>query len=299
MFNFGSRKITLVTHSNRFHADDVLAAAVLLIYFKDKETKIVRTRDQKIIDSGDVVFDVGFVYDETGNRFDHHQKQGAGKRENGIPYSSFGLVWKKFGKDICGSQEIADYLDKKIVQPIDAIDSGIEIHKQIIDGVRPYIFTDIVDCFNPMWPEKEDFDSAFCRLAEFSKDLLTREIQKIKNKKEAEKILREIYENSEDKRIIYINDNYPWEDIFNKYPEPLFVIKSRNDGMCSVNTVRSNVFSFESRKLFPESWAGKNGKELAEITGVEDAIFCHNARFICSAKSKEGAMKLAQMALEE
>jgi len=51
--------------------------------------------------------------------------------------------------------------------------------------------------------------------------------------------------------------------------------------------------------LFPESWAGKNGKELAEITGVEDAIFCHNARFICSAKSKEGAMKLAQMALEE
>ena len=36
---------------------------------------------------------------------------------------------------------------------------------------------------------------------------------------------------------------------------------------------------------------------VAEITGVEDAVFCHNHRFICAAESKEGAIKLAKLAL--
>ena len=54
-------KIKLVTHNSSFHADDIFAAACLKIYYEDiknKKTKIIRWRDQKIIDSGDVVFDV-------------------------------------------------------------------------------------------------------------------------------------------------------------------------------------------------------------------------------------------------
>ena len=35
-----------------------------------------------------------------------------------------------------------------------------------------------------------------------------------------------------------------------------------------------------------------------EITGVPDAVFVHSKRFMASAKSKEGALKLAKMALD-
>ena len=34
---------------------------------------------------------------------------GAGERENGIPYSSFGLIWQKYGLEICqGNQDVAN-----------------------------------------------------------------------------------------------------------------------------------------------------------------------------------------------
>ena len=90
-------KTKLVTHNNSFHADDVFATATLLLVLKKNidEVEIIRTRDRSLFESGDYVYDTGGIYDEEKNRFDHHQEGMAGERENGIPYSSFGLVWKK------------------------------------------------------------------------------------------------------------------------------------------------------------------------------------------------------------
>ena len=121
----------LITHDGSFHSDDIFAAATLLIYLEKKgETgEITRTRDAEIIKNGDYVFDVGGIYDEKNNRFDHHQTLGAGERENGIAYSSFGLVWRKLGIEVAGSRETADFIEKKLVMPIDANDNGIDLFK--------------------------------------------------------------------------------------------------------------------------------------------------------------------------
>jgi uncharacterized UPF0160 family protein len=40
-------------------------------------------------------------------------------------------------------------------------------------------------------------------------------------------------------------------------------------------------------------------EELAQVTGVADAVFCHNKLFMAVAKSKEGAIKLAELALAQ
>ena len=50
-------------------------------------------------------------------------------------------------------------------------------------------------------------------------------------------------------------------------------------------------------KPLPESWGGKQDEELAQATGVQDARFCHRGLFMITAKSKEGAIKLAELAL--
>ncbi|MBU4480228.1 MYG1 family protein [Patescibacteria group bacterium] len=300
MFNF-RKKLKLVTHNNRFHTDDVFATAVLLIML-DKEIKdveIIRTRDKSVIESGDYVYDVGLIYDEEKNRFDHHQEGGAEQRENGIPYSSFGLVWKKFGTQICGSEKIAEKIDKKMAQPIDSMDNGVEIYKSVHPEIHPYMLMDIIFAFDPSWPEKESFDNLFVQAVDLAKKLLQREIVKMKNLEKAEKELAKVYTKTEDKRIIVLDENYPWENILNKYSEPLFVVKPRNGESWSVKAVRDDIYSFKNRKSFPENWAGKADEELAKITGVEDAIFCHNHKFICTTKTKEGAIKLAGLALSE
>ncbi len=42
---------------------------------------------------------------------------------------------------------------------------------------------------------------------------------------------------------------------------------------------------------------GLRDEELQKITGVEDAVFCHKGLFLAVSKSKEGAVKLAELAL--
>ena len=129
--DFRHSKKSIITHSGQFHADDVFAVAALQILFGENNVEITRTRDEAIIAKGNIVIDVGGIYDESKDRFDHHQTEGAGKRENGIPYSSLGLVWKKYGKNICGSEKVANHLDAQLVQPIDAGDNGVEISKPL------------------------------------------------------------------------------------------------------------------------------------------------------------------------
>ena len=69
---FWKKKPTIVTHSGRFHADDLFATAMLLEYFVGK-AKVVRSVDPQVIEKGDYVLDVGRVYNTAKNRFDHHQ----------------------------------------------------------------------------------------------------------------------------------------------------------------------------------------------------------------------------------
>ena len=68
--------------------------------------------------------------------------------------------------------------------------------------------------------------------------------------------------------------------------------------MWSVKAANDEGYKFKSRLDFPQSWAGKVGKELVEITGIPGAIFCHNGRYMCAAESGEAAMALAKKAIE-
>ena len=138
--SFLKKKKICVTHNGAFHTDDLFATATLSI-LNNGNIKIIRTRDSEVFKKADYVYDVGGDYNPINNIFDHHQRGGAGNRENGIPYSSFGLIWKKYGEKICGSKEVADRVERKIVQPIDANDNGIDILKPIFNDIFPCLFS--------------------------------------------------------------------------------------------------------------------------------------------------------------
>lgn len=293
-------KKKLITHNGSFHSDDIFAAATLsLLLEKSGESfEIIRTRDPEIIKTGDYVFDVGGVYDENINRFDHHQKGFEEKRSNGIIYSSFGLVWKKFGVDLVGSQDIADILDKKLTAPIDASDNGIDLVENKYD-VSPYFLQYFFFSMNPTWNEKKlEKDEMFLKCIDIAKMILSREIIQAEHFILAEEKIKEDYENSKDKRIIILNKDYSYENILNKFTEPIFVVYPRTDNISwGVKAIREDPKNFKNKKNLPKDWGGLMNEELQNITGVEDAIFCHKALFMAVAKSKEGAIKLANLAL--
>jgi uncharacterized UPF0160 family protein len=261
----------------------------------DNDIKIIRTRDPEIITSADVVCDVGGIYNPETNRFDHHQKGGAGQRGNGIPYSSFGLVWKKYGEQICGSREVAARIDEKLVQAVDAKDNGIDLY--VVKGnVAPYIIQDALFSFRPSWKEKPDYDSSFMEAVPFVKKIILREVSRMRDDMEAESIVKDAYNKAEDKRVIVFEDHYPWRDVIDGYREPLYIV-TKKDNLWRAEAVQKGKYSFDLRKPFPADWAGKRDSEMTEASGVADAIFCHNGRFLVVAKSKVGIMELVKKAL--
>ena len=66
-------KNSLATHDGTFHADEVSACALLLLFGLIDREKIYRTRDPKVIEQCEYVCDVGKIYDPEKKRFDHHQ----------------------------------------------------------------------------------------------------------------------------------------------------------------------------------------------------------------------------------
>ncbi len=301
-----NKKIKIITHSGNFHTDDVFAVSTLslLLDKRDEKYEIIRTRDPEIIKTGDFVVDIGWEYDPDKNLFDHHQEGGAGKREDGIPYSSFGLVWKKYGEQLCGSKEAAHKIDKRLCRPIDAADNGVETYKRVSEELFPYVLHNITLVFRPTWKEMEDGsrndDIAFSELVSLARKILEREIKNAVDSTEGEALVRDAYEKSENKNIIILEGHYPWEDVLSDYPEPLYVVKPdrQNGGKWKIKAVGNDTHTFENRKSLPQEWAGKRDEALVEITGVTDAVFCHNKRFIAVAGSKDGALKLAKLAVE-
>ena len=299
---FKKRKI-LVTHPGGFHADDLFAAATLSIAF-DGRVKIIRTNDSEIIAKGDAVFDIGLISSPEIDRFDHHQKGGAGERENGLPYASFGLVWKKYGEQICGSKKVADRIDRKIVQPIDASDNGVDISKPLFDGIVrrgvEKVFMDKI----PTWKEKGlNIDKIFTEQVKEVKKFILREVKISKDEEEGNQIIIDSYNKSQDKRIVVLDISLPrnlYQDSLASLPEPIYVIMPTGDGNSwKVEAVIKNIGTKECRKPFPENWRGLTNKDdsLKEVTGISDVIFCHKSGFTMQAVSKESALALAEKAL--
>lgn len=289
------KTITVAVHDGVFHADDVFAVAILKLIFP--KIKVVRTREESLLKKADMRIDVGMVYNPKTNDFDHHQKSGAGMRANKIPYASVGLIWKHFGKRIVNSSEAFDRIDEKIIQPIDALDNGLDMSSGGL--LRPYTVDDILEAFLPYWNDKnKDFEKAFLKAVEFAVFILKKEVRTVKDIENIRNLVEEKVRNTSEEYIIFENKPPNCIEILLKYPKIKFVLYRNSDGNWFSEAARVRKNSFEMRNPFPEIWAGLDKGDLIKVTKVKDAVFCHKNLFIVGARSKEGAVRLTQLALK-
>jgi uncharacterized UPF0160 family protein len=292
------KKIRIITHNGTFHVDDLFAVAVLQLIHGEENTEVIRSRDEAVWATGDYVVDVGNFYDPETKRYDHHQHGGAGARANGVPYSAFGLVWKHHGKTLCVSQEAWNHIDETVVTSIDLADNGIEVYTPTRDDAHPFLIHRVLVKMRPTWKEEPVFDERFMELLPFARRVIEREIISARDEEEGREFVRMAYESSVDKRIVLLDRAYPWQSFLSQTTDALYVVKPKSVGTnWEVECVRGNVHSFTNRKSLPLEWRGYRDEDLAQKTGVEDAVFCHNAGFIAVTKTKEGALRLAEIAL--
>lgn len=291
----------VATHDGGFHADEVFAIAALQLALGEFE--VVRTRDAARQADADLRVDVGGRSDAASGDFDHHQRGGAGERENGIPYASFGLIWREFGVRIAGGeQRVADAVDEHLVAGIDANDVGIRLTAASTESeVMPLTVSQIVGAFNPPWDAEvgdAEVDAAFARAVEFAKSVLTNELAGASGLARADAIVEVAIAAAEDPRIVVLPTGLPWHrPMLAASGDALYAIYPKSKGGFAVQAVPAKLGEFDNRKDFPAEWAGLEGEELVSVTGVEDALFAHNGRFYASAKSLDGALALATAAV--
>jgi uncharacterized UPF0160 family protein len=190
------------------------------------------------------------------------------------------------------------------VQYLDIVDTGQ-------GDVAPGIFglSALIAQLNTHWMEELGLDAAtkaqlqetrFREAMAIARTFLDRAIVKKVAQLRAMDIVRQAPRLLDGKVLHLREGGMPWTRVVvDEMPEVLFVIYPDSDGdQYQIKTVPVESGSFTARMDLPPSWAGLRDQELAAVTGVPDSVFCHMNLFIGGAKSLDGAIRLAALALQ-
>ncbi|XP_035681585.1 MYG1 exonuclease-like [Branchiostoma floridae] len=317
------------THDGTFHCDEALACYLLRKLPRYRDYDIVRSRKPDVLAACDIVVDVGGQYDPATHRYDHHQRTFNETMNSLSPekpwvtkLSSAGLVYLHFGQEIIAHM-LGDGADKKLcnvvynkvyqnlIEEIDAIDNGVSQ----FDGTPRYLMTTNLSArvgrLNPAWNEAdqdttERFHKAMAMVGEEFED-------RVRYYSQAwwpgRKLVRDALEArhgvDQSGQVIVMEQVCPWkehlfelEQEMQVEPSIKYVLYADQNGNWRVQCVPMETQSFQSRLPLPEDWRGVRDDELSKLSGIDGCVFVHASGFIGGNKTRQGALLMAQRALQ-
>ncbi|KAJ2123024.1 hypothetical protein IW147_002956 [Coemansia sp. RSA 720] len=318
------------THSGTFHCDEALACFMLRQLTEYSDAKIVRSRDPAVLETCDIVVDVGGVYDHEAKRYDHHQRgfDEQFSAEFKTKLSSAGLIYKHYGQDVIRAiakeadldSSAVDQLYKKlyesVIEGVDGIDNGVSQYPSDIEPAYKEStgLSARVGRLNPWWNQPEgDMDERFAQAmaltgSEFTERVRYYALSWLPGRKIVEQGYTGRFDIDKSGQIVLFDTFCPWKDhittiedeALEKNPEQakiVYVLYPDTSGAWRVQAVPEKPGSFVSRHPLPESWRGIRDDALSERSGVEGCIFIHQSGFIGGNKTRDGALALARKAL--
>ena len=291
--------VKVATHDGVFHADEVFALAVLKLCMKidDVDIEVIRTRDMDKISSCDMAVDVGSEYNNVKRKYDHHQIDKPATRKNGIPYASFGLIWKHFGRQLTSGIDVWEAIEQKLVLPIDALDNGVSISMPIFKDVYEFAIAQVISAISMAY--SEDQNIAFEKAFEFATMIVIGEIKKAENKVEGERIVSEEIKNQNEPEVLVLDKYISWEVAVSKFKNiKLVIFPDKSPNRWCIQAARDDLEIFNHDRIsFPKNWRGLTDEELIALSGVPDSVFCHTGGFFAVAKTKQSAINLSLKAI--
>lgn len=282
-----------VTHGNVFHADEILATAILAKINPDlKVARVFKVPHD--LKPSTIVYDVGY------GELDHHQKGGNGVRPNGVPYASAGLVWRRFGSQVvcntCSPQAVWEHVDRVLVQGVDANDCGTM--PPVKYPAQPQTISQAISGFYPPWdkdltPDGDGLtaaDYAFKKAVTFMTEILDNTIDYAVSVVKAKAAVQESIERAE-KGVMLLSKYMPWkgtlmQDTSERAKDIRVVVYPDNRSGYAWCVV-------PNRALAPEHWRGLKGRSLQQTSGCATAVFVHPAGFMGGAASLVDALTMA------
>lgn len=275
-----------VTHAGNFHADDVFSSMFLERLFEN--ITLIRLKEYKE-DGTKLAFDIGL------GPFDHHGADDDKKRENGIHYCGFGLLWQEYGLKylkkikVKNPEKVFEIIDELLVIQIDAFDNG----EYSFDApFNIYTLPGLIEQFRPKIGTNEDETECFLKAVAFADTIFEQILKDAIGKTEVIEKLEKMSSNIKDK-ILILEEYIPYEyAIFKLGLDINFVVYPSNRGGYAAHTVPTKYKGFTPKIPFKKEWAGLREEQLQKISGIKTARFCHKKLFLATAESKEDAIQL-------
>jgi len=299
----------LVTHSGGFHADELLSSVILTRLFPDAE--LIRSRDKAWITPGEgrIIYDVGGQFDAKARIFDHHQKPNP-LREDGQPYSSFGLIWAQYGRDFLRALDVPEHdvekihasFDRGFVLPVDLLDNGAVDASAAGPLFSGLTLPALLESLKPAFDDREEGadDRAFAAAVPVARAFVEARIRRSAAKYRAEAMVLAAIEAAGEGRILELPMGMPFRAGVEAAGADhlLFVVHPRGSDW-ALTTIRTGDDTFATRADLPAAWAGLTDEALEAASGVPGAKFCHNGRFIAVASSRDAIVAMAELAVAE
>ena len=272
--NGGSMATRVVTHNGIWHADEVLAIALLSLVVG--EVDVIRTRDVDVIENykslySVYVLDVGGEYNPRYLNFDHHMRDFDLKNSYGNKMSTFGLMVKYLEQHF--SEGVYNQL-LEFANRVDCQDNGISASPEL------YWISDMnaLNDFESMVKMAADWLRAkFIKWNQYDIDTQAVERVEVRGK------------------FVVSDVRIPIDERLNKNPDVLLAVYPAHSGynIQSLNVGLAKDFSV--RCPAPEEWRGLTGDELSAKVGIPGMVFCHAGGFLTVADTMENAIKVAEL----
>ena len=298
----------LITHSGGFHADELLSSVVLRQLFPQAELKRTRDRQWLTPAADKIIYDVGGSYNAEQQIFDHHQRPGP-LREDEQPFSSFGLIWAHYGRDYLAALDVpADDIeaihttfDTKFVLPIDLLDNGA-MEPSVAGPLSILTLPSLLGSLKPVFDDTSPTadDDAFLTALPIATNFVEATIRNLAAKSRAKSIVFAAIAKAGKSPILELPMGMPYRSALDQTEADhiMFMVNPRGEDW-TLNGIKLSSETFDQRADLPAEWAGLTDAALEEASGVKGAKFCHNARFIAVADSREAIFKMADLAVKE
>lgn len=279
------------THNGSFHADEVTACALLLLFDLIDKDKIIRSRDQSELDRCEYVCDVGGIYNPSKKRFDHHQVEYQG------PLSSAGMILLYLKDEAIIDEKSYRHLRENLILGVDLHDNG---KIQLDPGICS--FSHIISNFMPIdySASSDELDECFFKAVDFTLNHLRNMLDRFVYALECRKLIED--EMALESECLFFDKPLPWlENFFSlggeSHPAKFIIMPAHEHW--KLRGIPPNLKNrMKVRCPLPESWAGLQNEELKQKSGIPGAIFCHKGRFISIWETKEDAIKALELILK-
>jgi uncharacterized UPF0160 family protein len=297
----------LITHSGGFHADELLSSVILTNLFPQAQLRRTRDREWLKPATDKIIYDVGGDYSSEAQIFDHHQRPGP-LREDDQPFSSFGLVWKHFGRDYLAALDVPEddveaihaKFDAKFVLPIDLLDNGA-MEPSVAGPLSILTLPSLLGSLKPVFDDTSPTadDDAFFKALPIAASFVEAALRNLAAKARAEGVVLIAIANAGTSPILELPMGMPYRSALDlaEADHIMFMINPRGADW-TLNGIKLSNDTFDQRADLPAAWAGLTDVALENASGVIGAKFCHNGRFIAVADSRDAILKMAELAVK-